>query len=86
MHLTFLSNTTKTSKNFLTSDVAGLEKYFLRIEEFLDHPASQPQHNKPFVIHAEEGVGKKTLLVKWMQYHEKNKKSVFFKLFSDIRT
>jgi guanylate kinase len=29
--------------------------------------------NTPFVIQADEGVGKKTLLVKWMDHHRKNK-------------
>ena len=30
----------------------------------------QETDNKPLVIQADEGVGKKTLLVKWMEYHQ----------------
>jgi hypothetical protein len=36
-----------------------------------------PKENRPLVINAEEGVGKKTLLVKWMEYHRKVTKSKF---------
>jgi predicted ATP-dependent serine protease len=28
-------------------------------------------------LEADDGIGKKTLLVKWMEYHAKNKKGVF---------
>ena len=30
----------------------------------------KPEDNKPLVIQAEGGVGKKTLLVKWFEYHQ----------------
>ena len=30
----------------------------------------QPQENKPLVIEADRGVGKKTLLAKWYEYHQ----------------
>jgi hypothetical protein len=42
----------------------GLEKYYLMIEEWLAMETTQ-EENKPLVIEAEGGVGKKTLLVKW---------------------
>lgn len=35
----------------------------------------QPEYNKPLVIQSEGGVGKKTLLVKWFEYHQKLIKS-----------
>ena len=31
---------------------------------------TQTQDNKPLVIQADRGVGKKTLLVKWYEYHK----------------
>jgi hypothetical protein len=48
---------------------SGLEKYYLMIEEWLklDVPAEE---NRPLVIQADGGVGKKTLLVKWYEYHQ----------------
>lgn len=47
----------------------GLEKYYLMIEEWLnaDVPA---EHNTPLVIEGDQGAGKKTLLVKWYEYHQ----------------
>jgi len=58
---------------------AGLEKYFLQIEDWIaaDVP---PEKNQPLIIRADEGIGKKTLLVQWMQYHQQ--KST--KNFSDV--
>lgn len=53
--------------------MSGLDKYFLQIEEWLKDDTSD---NIPLVIEADEGVGKKTLLVKWMEYHEQNNPSV----------
>lgn len=35
----------------------------------------QLEDNKPLVIQAEGGVGKKTLLVKWFEYHQQLKKN-----------
>jgi hypothetical protein len=40
------------------------------LEEWLK---DEKVENTPFVIQADEGVGKKTLLVKWMDHHRKNK-------------
>ena len=39
------------------------------IEEWLNMEV-QPEDNKPLVIEADRGVGKKTLLVKWYEYHQ----------------
>ena len=47
----------------------GLEKYYLMIEEWLNMDV-QAEDNKPLVIEADRGVGKKTLLVKWYEYHQ----------------
>jgi len=53
----------------------GLERYFLEIESWLEKETSA-EENKPLVIQADEGVGKKTLLAQWMKYHnERSKKS-----------
>lgn len=43
---------------------SGLEKYYLMIEEWLNMDVPT-EDNKPLIIQADGGVGKKTLLVKW---------------------
>jgi len=48
---------------------SGLEKYYLMIEEWLNMEMTG-EDNKPLVIQADSGVGKKTLLVKWYEYHQ----------------
>lgn len=48
---------------------SGLEKYCLMIEEWLNMETS-PEENFPLVIQADGGVGKKTLLTKWYEYHQ----------------
>lgn len=48
----------------------GLEKYFIEIEKWLNTDVEEDEENLPLVIEAEEGVGKKTLLVKWIQHHQ----------------
>ncbi|EGR26947.1 TPR repeat protein [Ichthyophthirius multifiliis] len=62
-------------QQYKNSSVSGLEKYFLKIEEWLETPINR-EENKPYVIEAEGGIGKKALLIKWMEYHQqlKNKK------------
>lgn len=58
---------------YKNTKVSGLEKYFLQIDNWLEKDFSQNEtNNKPLVIQAEEGFGKKTLLVKWMEYHQEN--------------
>lgn len=61
---------------YKNSSSVGLEKYFLSIEDWLDRPVTGPNaiENTPYVIEADEGVGKKTLLVKWIEYHQNKKK------------
>jgi hypothetical protein len=56
---------------------SGFEKYILMIEEWLetDHEVhyfliQNIEDNKPLVIQADGGVGKKTLINKWYDYHE----------------
>ena len=46
----------------------GLEKYFIEIEDWLKKKPD-PENNFPLVIQADEGIGKKTLIVKWINYH-----------------
>ena len=47
-----------------------MEKYFIEIEDWLAKKPSD-EDNVPLIIEADEGVGKKTLLVKWIHYHLK---------------
>jgi hypothetical protein len=54
--------------------VSGLDKYFLEIEQWIN---SDPAENTPLIMEAEEGIGKKTLLVKWMEYHKTNKQGKY---------
>lgn len=69
-------NITKISNlNYLIRTASGLDRYFLEIEDWLDEDKSLHQ-NTPLVLEADYGIGKKTLLVKWMEYHAKNKKGV----------
>jgi hypothetical protein len=49
-----------------------MEKYFVNIEDWLKKKPESGK-NLPLLIEAEEGVGKKMLLVKWIEYHRKNK-------------
>ncbi|CAD8176209.1 unnamed protein product [Paramecium pentaurelia] len=58
---------------YKNQQTSGLDKHFLKIEEWLDQDVKGKQ-NLPLVIEAEDGVGKKTLLVKWIGYHNANKK------------
>jgi hypothetical protein len=51
---------------------AGLEQYFLDIEDWLEHPGPGP--NVPIVFEAGEEVAKRTLLVKWMEFHKESRK------------
>ena len=50
----------------------NLEKYYVHIEDWLKQPIT-PDQNFPLLIEAEEGFGKKTLLVNWMNFHNKSK-------------
>lgn len=54
----------------------GLEKYFVMIEDWLKKDIETQEENLPLVIEASEGVGKKTLLIQWIQHHIKNSKQV----------
>ena len=59
----------------------GLEKYYLMIEEWLNMTPETPEDNQPLVIEGDGGIGKKTLLVKWHEYHQSIKPKVLKKLF-----
>ncbi len=52
-----------------------LENYFIQIEEWLNRDVSA-HDNKPLIIDTDVGVEKKTLLVKWMAYHQENTNKV----------
>ena len=54
-----------------------MEKYFIQIEEWLNTELEDEDENLPLVIEAEEGVGKKTLLVKWIQHHQNSVRQDF---------
>jgi hypothetical protein len=54
--------------------VSGLEKYFLEIEQWIEQ---EQVENTPLIMEADEGIGKKTLLVKWMEYHRANKQGKY---------
>lgn len=41
----------------------------MKIDNWLNREIKNPEDNVPLVIVANEGVGKKTLLVKWMEFH-----------------
>lgn len=45
----------------------------------MDH--EDPENNHPLVIEGDGGVGKKTLLVKWFEYHQSIKPKVASFLF-----
>jgi len=55
-------------------DTNHLDKYFIEIEQFLNLPIQNSSENKPLIIQTKEGFGRKTLLVKWMEYHQMNNK------------
>jgi guanylate kinase len=46
------------------------------IEEWLALELESSQANRPLVIEGDGGVGKKTLLVKWFEYHQAIKPKV----------
>jgi len=52
-----------------------LENYFIQIEEWLNRDVSA-YDNKPLIIDTDVGVEKKTLLVKWMAYHQESTQKV----------
>ena len=57
----------------------SLEKYFIRIDDWLSKKTEQSQ-NYPLLIESHSGVGKKTLLVQWIEYHNKTS----YKHYKDI--
>ena len=61
---------------YKNEETAGLEKYYLMIEEWLNLNSENPQENHPLVIEGDGGIGKKTLLVKWHEYHQSIKPKV----------
>jgi len=53
-----------------------LENYFIQIEEWLNRDVSA-YDNKPLIIDTDVGVEKRTLLVKWMAYHQESTQKRF---------
>ena len=68
---------------YKNEDGMGLEKYYLMIEEWLSMEPEDPQKNQPLVIQGDGGVGKKTLLVKWYEYHQSLKTNVTLLAYSE---
>ena len=60
-------------KNQSTFD---FDKYYVAIEEFVKNSSDREEDNRPLLIAADEGVGRKALLVKWMEYHETHRTTV----------
>ncbi|CAD8212015.1 unnamed protein product [Paramecium pentaurelia] len=58
---------------YKNQQASGLDRYFLEIESWLEEDKTL-HTNTPLVLEADDGIGKKTLLVKWMEYHARNKK------------
>ena len=58
--------------NYREKQSIGLERYFVQIEHWLARPV-RPEENLPLLIEAEEGVGKKLLIVKWVEFHSEQK-------------
>lgn len=54
----------------------GMDKNLVLIEEFVKRDVAREEDNKPLLIDAGDGVGKKALLVKWIDYHYQNQKTV----------
>lgn len=54
----------------------GIDRQLLLMEEFIKNDIYRPEDNKPLLIDADDGVGKKALLVKWIEYHEQKQTSV----------
>ena len=55
----------------------SLEKYFIEIEDWLAKDIEKEEDNVPLVIDSEKGVGKKTLIANWINYHTENTKQKF---------
>lgn len=53
----------------LTRSAFDQEKYLVLMEEFVRKDVSKAEDNKPLLIEADDGLGKKALLVNWMSYH-----------------
>ena len=52
----------------------ALEKYFVKIDEWLKKKPTSPENNQPLVIEGDEGSGKKMLIAKWAEYNNRNRK------------
>lgn len=76
-------NTIKIStfSNLKNRNTYGLEKYFMQIEDWLVKSPTE-DGNVPLVIEADDGVGKKTLIVNWIEYHSKNSRKVYISINS----
>ncbi|CAD8161669.1 unnamed protein product [Paramecium pentaurelia] len=72
-NMNYIDSSDVAVEYYKNQTASGLDRYFLEIEDWLDEEKSLHQ-NTPLVLEADDGIGKKTLLVKWMEYHAKNKK------------
>ncbi|CAD8126406.1 unnamed protein product [Paramecium sonneborni] len=72
-NMNFVDSNDVIVEYYKNQQATGLDRYFLEIESWLDDDKSL-HTNTPLVLEADDGIGKKTLLVKWMEYHARNKK------------
>ncbi|CAD8174304.1 unnamed protein product [Paramecium pentaurelia] len=72
-NMNFVDSNDVIVEYYKNQQVSGLDRYFLEIEQWLDEDKTL-HTNTPLVLEADDGIGKKTLLVKWMEYHARNKK------------
>ncbi|CAD8193095.1 unnamed protein product [Paramecium octaurelia] len=72
-NMNFVDSNDVIVEYYKNQQASGLDRYFLEIESWLDEDKTL-HTNTPLVLEADDGIGKKTLLVKWMEYHARNKK------------
>ncbi|CAD8209657.1 unnamed protein product [Paramecium pentaurelia] len=72
-NMNFVDSNDVIVEYYKNQQASGLDRYFLEIESWLEEDKTL-HTNTPLVLEADDGIGKKTLLVKWMEYHARNKK------------
>jgi len=55
----------------------GLDQHFLELDNWVENTPRSQKENLPLLIEADEGTGKKTLLVKWMEHRKQTSTKVF---------
>ena len=70
----FLETSDVIMRYYKHQQAYSLEKYFMQIDNWLQ---KKHKNNLPLVIESHTGVGKKTLLVNWMEYHNSSSSKNF---------